>query len=98
MAKDEAFGQLDGISDPLREVHVADHASLFGILVSDQLLEIVEAEVLFLPKVPQDVFDGNVTVVVRVEVKEGFAHRSPVGLELDFQPVFESFESLNDDL
>jgi hypothetical protein len=68
MPEIEALAHMYGVTNPLWEVCVTDHPTLFRVFINYNLLQIVVVDQTFLSlaEVSQDVLHCNVTVVVGI--------------------------------
>ena len=63
----EALRHVDGVAQPLREVHVAKTPLTLVVFVHDELFEVVEIEICFIAEILEDIFHGNETVVITIQ-------------------------------
>ena len=84
----EALRHVDGISQPLREVHVAKTPLALVVFVDYQLFEVIEIEICFVPEILEDIFDSDVPIIVTIQSQKGFTDRLEAVAELCFQPGF----------
>lgn len=71
----ETFTQVDGTAKPLGEVVVANLSFVLGVFVDHQLFKVVVVKVFLVTKVHEYVLYGYITIMVHIELKEGFSHR-----------------------
>jgi hypothetical protein len=65
MSEIETLRHMNSVSDPLRKVCVANHASFLRIFVNYNLLEVVIIDkAFFLTKVPQNILNGNKAIMI----------------------------------
>lgn len=74
MSEIKAFWLVDRGANPSREVSITKLTTSFGVLVLDELLEVVVVDLEVTTQVPHEVLDCDESIVVRVEGQEGFLH------------------------
>lgn len=94
--KVETLWQVDAISKPLRKVCVPNLPNFFGILIHYKFLEVIVINVSICPKVPHDIFDSYISVIVLIKGQESFPHTLETRLELKFYLPLKHLDSVLD--
>lgn len=66
MSEVEAWRHMDSISEPLREVRVVDLTFLISVVIYHELQKVIVVQISFITEVFQNVFDGDVPIIVSI--------------------------------
>ena len=94
MSKIKAFGHVDAITDPGREVLIVQATHLGLVTLSNELGNVIIAD-LDVRKVLEEVFDRNEAIMVSIHEEEGFLNRVKFLVELEPQLPFNLRDPLD---
>ena len=88
MPKEEAFGHVDGRSQPFWKVTIVDFTSPKRIFIFHQFDQVVVVEFTFVSEVLQYIFNCNVTIVILIQHQKRFSNGFKAVREFNFQLLF----------
>ena len=88
---------MNTIANPFREVSVSNFSNLLWVLINYKLLQIIIIKLFFLTKVPQNILNSYIPIVVRVQSQKRLPNWLPIVREFVFQELLQLLQSLLND-
>ena len=85
MTKIKTLDRMDVITNPFRKVFVRYlPLVMWNVSILHEFLEILVWNFMFCPEITNDIVDRYITIIIGVQVQEGFPNRYPILSELIF--------------
>lgn len=66
---------MNGTSKPSRKIHITKFTLTFRIFIDNELFQVVEIQICFIPEIFKYVFYSYVSIIIRIKGKECFSDR-----------------------